>query len=81
MLKCLRRRADIVGKGSRLLTILSTGNQYLPALNPRRDMHVWKPLVDGTVTEYGDMESMALKLVHGVYGRRQMSVAQSLHTT
>ena len=44
-------------------------------------MHVWKPLIDGTVTEYGDLESMALELLHGVYGSGQMSVAQSLHTT
>ena len=42
---------------------------------------MWKPLMVGTVTGYGDMESMALKLVHGVYGRGQMSVAQILHTT
>ena len=46
-----------------------------------RYMHVWKPLMAGTVTEYGDMESMALRLVHGVYGKWQMSVAQSLPTT
>ena len=44
-------------KSPRLLAILSIGNQYLHALDRRRDMHVWKPLMDGTVMEYGDMET------------------------